>query len=88
MAELENTLGAGELVEWVEYYRVEPWGQWRDNAHAGMIASVIANVHRSRNGKAYTIKDFMLTDAETQRNARTRATLDWMESVAKRKGTH
>lgn len=85
MAELEQTLGAGELVEWVEYYRVEPWGQWRDNAHAGMIASVIANVHRTRAGKAYTIKDFMLTDGATQRQTRTRASLDWMKSVAKRK---
>ena len=86
MAELESTLGAGELVEWVEYYRIEPWGQWRDNAHAGMIASVIANVHRARASRVYTIKDFMLTDPEVQRNTRTRATLDWMKSVAIRKG--
>ncbi|HEX6962109.1 MAG TPA: hypothetical protein VF175_09600 [Lacipirellula sp.] len=26
---------------WQAYYRIEPWGVWRDNLHAGIIASAV-----------------------------------------------
>lgn len=51
-----------ELREWGEYYQVEPFGQERDNLHAGLVASVIANAHRGKGTRAFSPSDFMLKD--------------------------
>jgi len=41
--ELMRRLSARELVEWQIYYTLEPFGAERDAAHAGIIASTVAN---------------------------------------------
>jgi len=43
VAELERSLTSSELTDWMAYYRLEPWGAWRDNFHAALIAAVTAN---------------------------------------------
>jgi hypothetical protein len=48
-----------EFIEWIAYYRLEPWGYEADNWRAGMIASVIANANRKKGKKAYKPTDFM-----------------------------
>lgn len=40
-------------------YQSDPWGLDRADWNAGMIASVIANVNRGKNSKAYKPSDFM-----------------------------
>lgn len=75
-----------ELVDWESYYQVEPWGQLRDNMHAGLIASTIANQHRKRGGKVITYKDYLLEPA-SQRRADNRAKFfSAMRALAKREG--
>jgi protein required for attachment to host cells len=41
------------------YDEVEPWGEWRADVRAGIIASTLANIHRKSGAKAYTAADFM-----------------------------
>lgn len=53
-----------ELAEWMDEYQREPWGTWRDNAHAAMIASVIANAFRGEKSRTFSTDDFMLLDPE------------------------
>lgn len=76
---------ARELDDWAAYWRIEPWGAWRDNLHAGLIASVIANAHRKPSTRALTYQDFMVTDRESHRKRQTEQSLAWMRSVAKPK---
>jgi hypothetical protein len=64
---------------------VEPFGTWRDNAHAALIASVIANVNRGKNHKAYELADFMLVDRESSRVRQTTQTLKALRAIGKRK---
>lgn len=64
---------------------MEPWGQWRDNAHAAVVASVIANAHRKKGTKAFDWQDFMLVDKDTDRARKTAQSLAWLRSNAKRK---
>ena len=42
VAELSATMGSSELSDWIDYYKLEPWGAWRDNYHAALIASMHA----------------------------------------------
>ncbi len=50
-----------EFVEWQEYYEVEPWGEERADLRSGIVASVLANVHRDskRRPSPYEPTDFM-----------------------------
>lgn len=47
-----------ELQEWLAFDRISPIGDDRDDLRAGIIASTVANAHRSR-GKAFRPQDFM-----------------------------
>jgi hypothetical protein len=60
VGELMARMGAGELVEWMAYYSIEPWGAERDNLHAGIIAATVANSNRDPKKKALKADDFML----------------------------
>ena len=42
VAELGVTMTSSELSDWIDYYKIEPWGAWRDNYHAALIASMHA----------------------------------------------
>jgi hypothetical protein len=57
--ELERTLSNAELAEWVAYYDVNPWDEWRADLRAGIVASTLANVHSSKKGK-FKPRDFMV----------------------------
>ncbi len=82
--ELENTLGSGELTEWLAYYRLEPFGQERDNYHAATIATTIAN-YSGKLKTAKQIQDFMFSTNEDRRNRETGKTLAIMNVLARKK---
>lgn len=67
------------------FYREDPWGSYRDNIHAGIIASMIANAFRSKKGKAITYEDFMLIDRSEHRKKKTSEFLGWLGAVAHKK---
>jgi len=48
-----------EFKYWVAYDSVDPYGRERDDLHAGIISSTIANVHRSKNMAVYKPSGFM-----------------------------
>jgi len=59
-----------ELREWMEEYGRDPWGTWRDNAHAALICSLIANAFRDSKARPVTYEDFMFLDPETAEKRR------------------
>lgn len=77
-------MGSGEYARWWEYYKAEPWGQERDNLHAGIIAAQVARMIPHK-GKAPTVSDFLLKPAEQRKNEETRRNLGILRAMAKRK---
>lgn len=59
VAELGRRMSSSEFTEWMAYAELEPFGEWRGDWRAGMIASTIANVNRSSDSEPMTPKDFM-----------------------------
>lgn len=50
----------GDLMEWVAYSELEPFGEERADWRSGMVASVVANVNRDpKRGRPFQPKDFM-----------------------------
>ena len=66
-----------EFAEWRAFFELEPWGEERADLRAGIIASTIANVNRSK-GKAFSPGDFM---PEFDKPARTQQTPQEMAAV-------
>jgi hypothetical protein len=56
---LLKALTSRQLAEWRAFYRLQPFGAYRDDWRAGMIASVIANCNRRKNTKPFLPTDFM-----------------------------
>lgn len=83
VAELEATLGAAELDDWYAYWGEEPWGAYRDNVHAGLIAAACLAPYQ-KPGSKVTYEDFMLKSAEKRRADDTSQSLDWLMAVAKK----
>lgn len=54
-------LSSSQFDEWMQYAAVEPFGEERGDLRAGIVASVIANVHRRKNARAFRPSDFMPT---------------------------
>jgi hypothetical protein len=78
-------MGSSELSEWRRFWAIEPWGPYRDNIHAGIVASLIANAFRGKGIKAVSYQDFMLVDRGEHRNKKTTQFLGWLKAVAKPK---
>lgn len=50
-----------QLLEWMQFAALEPWGAIQDDRRAGTVAAVTANVHRDprRRPAPYQPRDFM-----------------------------
>jgi hypothetical protein len=47
---MPGVLSHAEYLDWIEYYRQEPWGEERADLRAGTISAVIANAYTLWNG--------------------------------------
>lgn len=59
VAELEEELSARELKEWMAFYSIEPWGEYRADVRSAMVSMLLYGANKGRNAPKLTIKDFM-----------------------------
>ncbi len=84
VAELEQSLGSGELTEWLVFYGIEPFGAVRDNLHAAIISSTIANYSGKLRTPIKNLTEFMIETPQVKRDRETRKTIAMMDAMAKR----
>ena len=48
-----------EFRDWQIYYQIEPWGEERADLRTGILASLIANIHRRKGSARLLPRDFM-----------------------------
>lgn len=56
--ELLASIDSKELAEWMAYYQIQPFGEEIKDMRAGIIAEMLANIHRRRGSKEYSWRDF------------------------------
>jgi len=57
--QLETQIENSELMEWMAFFGLEPWGSVRDDYRAGLIAATLVNVNGGKKGgKAAEAGDF------------------------------
>jgi len=57
-------LTSKQITEWIEYHAIEPWGEPAAWYRSGILASLIANIHRAKNAPPFTPADFMPKNPE------------------------
>lgn len=85
VAELEDSIGSGELTEWAAYYQIEPFGQWRDNWNIAHVSTILANRWRKKTDRPLTIDDFIYRTSDQETERQTKKTLAALQSMAKSK---
>lgn len=78
-------MGSSEYEGWLAFYAKDPWGPGRDNFHAALICSLIANALRGKGKKPISYQEFMLTDRDQHRRKKSSEFLGWLKAVAKPK---
>jgi hypothetical protein len=53
---MKRSMSQRSYLGWQRYWREEPWGPWRDNLHAAIIAREIARPNL-RPGSKYSLSD-------------------------------
>ena len=82
VCEIERDMPARELMEWMEYESLEPFGAWRDNYHAALIASILANANRKPNAPPFGMHEFFYQDAQTVREKGESAAVAFFEGLS------
>lgn len=57
--EMLSRMGSDELSEWMAFYSLEPFGDYRADVRSGVVAATFANANRAPNAKVFTPEDFM-----------------------------
>jgi len=57
--EMLASMGSDELTEWMAYYQLEPFGDYRADYRSGVVASTFANAHRAKDANPFRPEDFM-----------------------------
>lgn len=52
-------IGSDELTEWMAFYQLEPFGDFRADMRSGIVAATIANANRSSDADPFRPDDFM-----------------------------
>lgn len=76
---------SSELTEWMAYYKLEPFGQERDNWHSATLASILINVNRRKNTPAVAPSEFMYRDRTSRAGDETKGFLAGLQALAKPK---
>jgi hypothetical protein len=71
--------------KWQAYWSVEPWGPWRDNLHAAIIAREVRRPY-TRRGVTLALEPFMLQAPEARAQAATDKFAAWLGVMASRSG--
>lgn len=77
---------ASELLEWMEYERIEPFGAWRDNWHTALIATLLANANRKPNSPPVPMRSFFYVDPETEQDQKDAEMIAFMDAKAAKHG--
>lgn len=57
--ELLTRMSSHELSEWMAFYTLEPFDEFRRDWRAAIIACTVANAHRGKKTRPYKVKDFL-----------------------------
>lgn len=80
VSEIDAYMSSSELVDWMAFDEMYPFGSDRDNLHAAIIASTVANCHSRRKVKP---SEFMVKDEVQEREDNAKKFLTNIRAIAR-----
>ena len=71
---------ASELLEWIEYDRCEPFGDWRSDWRNAQVAHILANAFRAENTGPVPFSRFIWRDPRDVQDENDAAMIAFMDS--------
>ncbi|MBX9877636.1 MAG: DUF4035 domain-containing protein [Candidatus Obscuribacterales bacterium] len=59
VAQAQREINLVEFVHWQAFYKIEPFGEQRDDFRNGYLMSLLANINKSKDARAFKAIDFM-----------------------------
>lgn len=81
VSELNYRMSVKEMISWQAYDLIEPFGEDRADLRMGILASVMANVNRKRNSKAFKPSQFI---PKFWKEVKDKPTLEGLALIAER----
>jgi hypothetical protein len=82
VAEMKAALTQREYLGWQKYWAAEPWGPYRDNVHAAIIAREVRRP-QLRKGAKLELDDFMVVNPRERQREATANFLNMLRLIAK-----
>lgn len=81
VSEMKDSLTQREYFNWQKYWVEEPWGPYRDNLHAAVIAREVRRPNLRRGAKN-DLDDFMVVDPQRRRKNASKNFINFLKTVA------
>lgn len=81
VAEMKASMTQREYLGWQRYWSEEPWGSWRDNLHAAIIARSVMLPHL-RDGKKVQLGEFFYRRPEERQREANRGLVTMLRLVS------
>jgi len=79
---MRDSLTQREYLGWQRYWQEEPWGPYRANIHAALIAREVRRP-QLRKGSKCEIDDFMVVNPERRRRDASQNFVNYLRLIAK-----
>lgn len=80
-----RSITAAQLIEWMQYDIIEPFGEWRDDWRSAEIVTMLANVNRDSKKRKdpYKVIDFLPKFGEQEQSKPKHQTVKQQVAIAK-----
>jgi hypothetical protein len=82
--EMKAALSQREYLSWQLYWSEEPWGPFRDNLHAAIIAREVRRRYLKKGARS-SLDDFMVVDPETRYSSAAGKMIEMLKVIAVQK---
>jgi hypothetical protein len=82
--EMKRSMTQRAYLGWQRYWEEEPWGPYRDNLHAAMIAREVRRPYL-RKGAPNKLDDFMVVNPQRRKAEATGNLIDFLKLIATKK---
>lgn len=80
--EMKRSMTQRAYLNWQKFWEEEPWGPYRDNLHAAIIAREVRRRYLKKGAKS-KLDDFMVVNPDRRRREASANLIDFLKVVAK-----
>lgn len=86
--QMKRSMTQRAYLGWQRYWVEEPWGPYRDNLHAALIAREVRRPQVRKGGQPPKLDDFMVVNPEVRQAEATGNLIDYLKMISDKRPRH